>query len=118
MTAETRGLIGRLELAALPAHAIIINCARGGIVDELALADALRERRIAGAGTDVFEVEPPPTDHPFFALDSMILAPHAGANTAEALERMARATAENILAALDGSLGPETLVNPSVLASA
>ena len=66
--ADSRGLIGAAELAALPAHAFVINAARGGIIDEAALHDALTSGRIAGAGLDVFDQEPPPDDHPLFAL--------------------------------------------------
>ena len=66
--ADSRGLIGAAELAALPAHAFVINAARGGIVDERALHDALTSGKIAGAGLDVFDQEPPPEDHPLFAL--------------------------------------------------
>ena len=73
--ADSRGLIGAAELAALPAHAFVINAARGGIIDEAALHDALTSGKIAGAGLDVFDQEPPPEDHPLFALDNVILTP-------------------------------------------
>ncbi len=72
---ESRSLIGAAELAALPGHAFVINAARGGIIDEAALYDALSSGKIAGAGLDVFDQEPPPEDHPLFALDNVILSP-------------------------------------------
>ncbi|MEO1649476.1 MAG: hydroxyacid dehydrogenase [Pseudomonadota bacterium] len=115
LTAETRGLVGSRELDALPSHAFVINCARGGIVDETALLEALDGEHIAGAATDVFDGEPPAPDHPFFTCDKILLAPHAGGNTLECLDRMARATAENIIAAFDGTLERRLVVNPEVL---
>ncbi|HEX6141652.1 MAG TPA: hydroxyacid dehydrogenase [Geminicoccaceae bacterium] len=115
LTSETRGMIGADELALLPAHAILINTARGGIVDEAALADALRNGRLAGAGLDVFAEEPPPRDHPLFALDNVVLSPHAAGPSREAGIRMAVAVARNTLAALDGRVDPEMVVNPEVL---
>ena len=80
LTPETRHLIGREELAALRPDAFLINIARGPVVDEAALVEALRERRIAGAGLDVFEEEPLPPDHPLWTLDNVLITPHnAGA---------------------------------------
>ena len=84
LTEETRGLLGREELARMKPGAFVLNMARGGIVDEHALADALAARKLAGAALDVFEKEPPPPDHPLFALDNVILTPHLGAATTEA----------------------------------
>jgi D-3-phosphoglycerate dehydrogenase len=84
LTAETRGLIGRASIARMKRGVRIVNCARGGIVDEVALADAIREGQVAGAALDVFEQEPPPADHPLRALDQVIATPHLGASTAEA----------------------------------
>ena len=115
LTPENRGLIGAEELAALPERAFVINNARGGIVAENALADALQSGRIAGAATDVFDGEPPPPDHPFFAIDNLLLAPHTGGNTLECLERMAQSTAENIIAAIEGGITADMLFNPEVL---
>ncbi|MBI4636575.1 MAG: D-2-hydroxyacid dehydrogenase, partial [Candidatus Rokubacteria bacterium] len=80
LTAPTRGLIGARELAAMRPTAALVNCARGGLVDEQALASSLREGRLAGAGLDVFEQEPPPVDHPLLQLNGVIVSPHiAGA---------------------------------------
>ena len=100
LTPATRHLIGESELARLKAGALVINCARGGIVDEAALLAAIERGHISGAGTDVFEIEPPPSDHPFFSSDRILVTPHTAATTAEALERMAEATARNLLSVL------------------
>jgi len=75
----------------------IVNCARGGIVDEAALADAIREGRIAGAALDVFVEEPPAKDDPLFALDAIIATPHLGASTDEAQINVAVAIAEQVV---------------------
>ena len=112
---ESRGLIGSEELAALPPHAFVINAARGGIVDETALHDALTSGTIAGAGLDVFDQEPPPADHPLFALDNVILSPHNAGLSKEAAIRMAISTARNALAGIDGKLDPSMVVNREVL---
>jgi D-3-phosphoglycerate dehydrogenase / 2-oxoglutarate reductase len=113
--ADSRSLIGAAELDALPAHAFVINAARGGIVDEAALYDALTSGRIAGAALDVFDQEPPPDDHPLFALDNVILTPHSAGLSKEAAIRMAISTARNVLAGIDGKLDPSMVVNREVL---
>ncbi len=115
LSEASRGLIGEAELSALPSHALLINCARGGIVDECALHDALSSGRLAGAGLDVFEREPPPGDHPLFALDNVILSPHSAGLTLECARRMAVSTARNVLAGIDGDLDPAMVVNKAVL---
>jgi len=97
---ETRGLIDAVALAKMKPTARLINCARGGIVDEGALADALRAGRLAGAALDVFEREPPPTDHPLLQLDRVICTPHLGAATDEAQVNVAVAIAEQVVAFL------------------
>ncbi len=96
LTTETRGIIGAKELAHMKADARIINCARGGLVDEHALYDALKEGRIAGAALDVYEQEPPPTDHPLLQLEEVITTPHLGASTREAQEGVAVTVAEQM----------------------
>jgi len=93
LTAETRGLVGRESIARMKRGVRIVNCARGGIVDEAALADAIREGQVAGAALDVFEQEPPPADHPLRSLDQVIATPHLGASTAEAQVNVAVAIA-------------------------
>ena len=108
-------MIGEAELSALPNHAFVINCARGGIVDERALHAALTSGQIKGAGIDVFEQEPPPEDHPLFALDNVILSPHSAGVTEESARRMAVSTARNVLAGIDGTLDPAMVVNKAVL---
>lgn len=112
---ETRNMIGERELSALSNHALLINCARGGIVDEGALQEALTSGGIAGAGIDVFEQEPPPENHPLFALDNVILSPHNAGVTRESARRMAVSTARNVLAGIDGDLDPAMVVNKEVL---
>jgi D-3-phosphoglycerate dehydrogenase / 2-oxoglutarate reductase len=115
LAAESRHLIGSAELAALPDHALVINCARGGIIDEDALHTALTSGTIAGAGIDVFEQEPPPENHPLFGLDNVLLSPHTAGMSQEAAIRMAISTARNALAGIDGTLDPSMVVNREVL---
>lgn len=115
ITDETQNLIGAAELRALPNHALLINCARGGIVDEAALHSALTSGGIAGAGLDVYEKEPPPKDHPLFALGNVILSPHSAGLTLECAKRMAVSAARNVLAGIDGNLDPAMVVNNAVL---
>jgi D-3-phosphoglycerate dehydrogenase / 2-oxoglutarate reductase len=111
LTAETRGMIGAREYALMPPHAFFITTARGFIHDEDALLDALRARRIAGAGLDVWMKEPPPRDHPLLALDNVLVSPHTAGVTKEARVRMGRIAAEQMLDALDGKRPPR-IVNP------
>ena len=113
--ADSRALIGHAELDALPSHAFVINAARGGIVDEAALYNALTSGQIAGAALDVFEEEPPPEHHPLFALPNVILTPHSAGLSKEAAIRMAISTARNVLAGIDGKLDPSMVVNREVL---
>jgi len=86
LTAETRGIIGREVLSKMKPGARIINCARGGLVDEDALYEAIKNGAISGAALDVFSQEPPSADHPLLALDQVITTPHLGASTTEAQE--------------------------------
>ena len=102
LTAATRGLIGARELALMPEGAILINTARGGIVDEAALAAALRRGRPAAAASDVFVTEPPPPDHPLLLLPNFIATPHLGAATAELLDRVGLLVVEQVLEVLAG----------------
>ena len=104
-------VLGRAELARLPAGAIVVNTARGGVVDEAALAEALASGRVAAAGLDVFEDEPPPVDHPLLAFDQVVLTPHHAGLTAESAERMAVAAARNVLDHFRGRLDPALVVN-------
>ncbi|MGZ7030425.1 MAG: phosphoglycerate dehydrogenase, partial [Thermoanaerobaculia bacterium] len=104
LTDETRGMIGPAEMAKLKPNAILVNCARGGIYQERALADALNSGRIAGAAVDVYEKEPPGKDHPLLHAKNIVLSPHIGANTIEAQDRVAVQTAEMVIEALRGSI--------------
>lgn len=112
---ETVGIIGAAELAALRPGALVVNCARGGLVDETALVAAIRSGQIAGAGMDVFDVEPPPADHPFFDEPRILMTPHSAGASLESLKRAAVQTVENILATFDGTLDPGVVVNKEVL---
>ncbi len=104
-TAETEGLIGRRELGLMKQSARIVNTARGGIVDEDALADALRSRRLGGAALDVFSEEPI-TEHPLFELSNTVVTPHLGAATREAQDKAGAAIAEMVRLALRGEFVP------------
>jgi D-3-phosphoglycerate dehydrogenase / 2-oxoglutarate reductase len=96
LTAETRGVIGRDAFARMKPGVRIINCARGGLVDESALYDAIKAGTVAGAALDVFVQEPPAADHPLLLLDEVIATPHLGASTAEAQEGVAFTVAEQM----------------------
>jgi D-3-phosphoglycerate dehydrogenase len=111
---ETRHLIGARELGRMKPTAYLINVARGPIVDERALYDALAARRIAGAGLDVFEEEPTPGTNPILKLDNVIVTPHALAWTDELFGNIAR-TAIGAILAVHAGRRPQYLVNPEVL---
>src|SRR6185503_9345993 len=96
LTPETRGLIGADTIGRMKRGVRIINCARGGIVDERALAAAIREGKVAGAALDVLEKEPPPAGHPLLQLDQVICTPHLGASTGEAQVNVAVAIAQQV----------------------
>mgnify|MGYP001256185979 FL=1 len=112
---ETENLIDAGELALLKPTAILVNCARGGIINENALYDVLKNEKIFGAGIDVFAIEPTPGDHPLFSLDNVLVNPHAAASAIECLERMGIQAAQNILDLFDGKLDPGMVVNQEVL---
>jgi D-3-phosphoglycerate dehydrogenase len=96
LTAETRGLVGADAIAKMKPGVRIVNCARGGIVDEVALADAIRAGKVAGAALDVLETEPAPKGHPLLQLDQVICTPHLGASTGEAQVGVAVAIAKQV----------------------
>jgi D-3-phosphoglycerate dehydrogenase / 2-oxoglutarate reductase len=107
-TPETIGLIGTDQLAKVKSDLVLVNAARGGIVDEQALYDALKEGRIAAAGLDVFAKEPC-TDSPLFELESVVATPHLGASTDEAQEKAGIAVARSVRLALSGELVPDAV---------
>jgi D-3-phosphoglycerate dehydrogenase len=108
---STANLFNAERLARFKPGAILINCSRGGIVDEDALVKELRSGRIAAAGVDVLKREPPPKDHPLFALPNVVLTPHSAALTREGARKMAVSMARNIIDFLDGKLSPSVVVN-------
>ena len=114
-TPETVGMFNAARLKRMKATAYLINTARGGIVDEPALYDALVSGKLAGAGLDVFEHEPPPAGHSLFELPNVIMAPHVAGVTREAVDRMSEQTARNILSALDGEPIRQNVINQDVL---
>ena len=107
-TPETVGLIGKEQLAICKPTVRIINAARGGLVDEQALADALAGGQVAGAGIDVFATEPC-TDSPLFGFDSVVVSPHLGASTVEAQDKAGIAVARSVKLALDGDFVPDAV---------
>ena len=107
-TPETLGLIGKEQLALCKPSVRIINAARGGLVDEQALADALASGQVAGAGIDVFVTEPC-TDSPLFAFDSVVVSPHLGASTHEAQDKAGIAVARSVKLALEGEFVPDAV---------
>ncbi|MBV9835128.1 MAG: hydroxyacid dehydrogenase [Alphaproteobacteria bacterium] len=116
LTDETEGMIGAAELAALPKGAIVLNCARGPVIDEDALVAALRSGHLLGAGLDTFRDEPPAADCPVLSLPNVVLTPHIGAHTGYANEAVSAAAAENLLRILDGKpVDPALCVNREVL---
>jgi D-3-phosphoglycerate dehydrogenase len=115
-TPETVGLFDAARLRLMKPGAYLINTARGGIVDERALYEALASGELAGAGLDVFEQEPPPVANPLFSLPNVITAPHVAGVTREAVDRMSVQTARNILSALDGDPIRQNVINQDVLA--
>ncbi len=114
LTDGTRNLIGREELACMRPMCVLVNTSRGGIVDEAALADAIRDGRLAGAGLDVVTDEPIRPDHPLAGLPRVLLTPHVAGVTGEAMMRMAQDSAEDLLRVLRGER-PKYPVNPEVL---
>ena len=114
LTPETQGLIGERELRSMKATAIVINTARGDIVDQDALLEALRKRWIAGAGIDVFVPERLPADHPLLAQANLVATPHVAFYSEESVHDLEVLAAENVAAILSGRR-PASVVNPEVL---
>lgn len=111
---ETRHIVNAQSLAWMKPTAYLVNTSRGPMVDAAALADALRKKKIAGAAVDVFDVEPPPTDHPLFGIENVILTPHIGWASEEAGWEIRKSILDDILAGAAGK-PPRCIVNKEVL---
>jgi phosphoglycerate dehydrogenase-like enzyme len=109
----TRGMVGAAELALMKPTSYLVNIARGPVVDEAALVSALQQRRIAGAGLDVYDVEPLPAHHPFTTLDNVVLTPHIGWGTTTNFALMVENLTNAVIAYLDGDMSG--VVNPAAL---
>lgn len=96
LTDETRGMIGAAQFAVMKPHAVVINLARGAVIDEPALVDALRTKRIRGAALDVFATEPLPPDHPLWSFDNVLVSPHTADHTSDAHQRSMKVFLENL----------------------
>ncbi|HEY2892718.1 MAG TPA: phosphoglycerate dehydrogenase [Pirellulales bacterium] len=117
MTADTRELINARSLARMKRGSVLVNTARGGLVNEKDLLAALTSGHLAGAGLDVLAVEPPSADHPLIALDNVIISPHLAALDAQAVEDMATGAAQNILDVFAQKWSIAGLLNPEVKAA-
>lgn len=115
-TPETRGLLDAAALATMKPGAVLINTARGAVIDERALLDALHTGHLGGAGLDVFDAEPLPADHPLRAFENVTLTPHSGWVSRESRDRTVEVPVSNILAYLAGT--PQNVVNPEALTHA
>lgn len=113
LSARSRGTVGANEFGLMKPSAFLINTSRGPIVDEAAMLAALRDKKIAGAGLDVWEKEPPPAQHPLMKYDNVMVTPHMAGVTRESRARMGQIAAEQMLDALDGKPVPR-IVNPQV----
>lgn len=102
LTEQTRGMIGGKEIAVMKPGALLVNTARGAIIDSAALVDALNRGHLAGAGIDVFDVEPLPADHPLLRCEQVVLTPHVADQNPEGFEILNRGAVDNVLAFLDG----------------
>ena len=110
LTAETRHLIGRRELRLMREGAYLINVSRGPVVDEAALIEALGDGRLAGAGLDVFDPEPPDASNPLLAMPDVIVTPHVASNTAAGIARMSESVVDQIIQMLGGE-APSFLID-------
>jgi D-3-phosphoglycerate dehydrogenase / 2-oxoglutarate reductase len=115
LSTESKEMIGREELARMKPGSFLINTARGGLIDQSALYDCLRDRKISGAALDAFETEPLPAGHDLCKLDNIILTPHSAALTQECARLMAVVSAQNVLDGLDGNLDRNLVINQTIL---
>ena len=116
LSEESRGLLNRERLRKMKPGAILINTSRGAIVDELALVEALREKRLSGAGLDVFSVEPLPVSSPLRSLPNVLLTPHVGWKVREVLHEFVEIAADQLEAWLDARLSRSEVLNPEAMA--
>ena len=113
LTPKTRGSFSAERIAAMKPGAALVNTARGALVDDAALVQAVNSGHLRGAAMDVFDIEPLPMDHPFITCDGILLLPHTGGATEEAMERTALQVAGAVVDVLEGRR-PEHLVNPDI----
>jgi D-3-phosphoglycerate dehydrogenase len=114
LTPETKHIIGRQSLTAMKPSAYVINTARGELIDEMGLQQALREGRISGAALDVLEEEPPRTDHPLRSMNNVILTPHCAWYTESSQQELRTKACAEVLRVLRGQI-PKNLINREVL---
>jgi len=110
LTHETEGLIGKKEIEVMKNGCVLINTSQGKVIDEKALIDALKSRKLSYAGLDVFEEEPPQKDNPLFKLDNIVLSPHIGFHTVEAAKKCTDICIDNVTKFLEGH--PQNLCQP------
>ena len=114
-TTETTDMFSVQEFDAMKSTSILINCARGGIVNEKALYDALTNNKIRSAGLDVYDDEPSTSSNPLFGLDNILLSPHIAGVTQEATIRMSKQAVQNVLDVFDNKVDPDVIINKNVL---
>ncbi len=112
---ETTNMFSENEFKIMKESAFLINCARGGIINEVALLDALKSNKIRAAGLDVYDDEPSTSSNPLFSLDNILLSPHIAGVTQEATIRMSRQAVQNVLDVFDDKVDPEVIINKNVL---
>ncbi len=112
---ETTNMFSENEFKIMKESAFLINCARGGIINEVALLDALKSNKIRAAGLDVYDDEPSTSSNPLFALDNILLSPHIAGVTQEATIRMSKQAVQNVLDVFDNKVDPEVIINKNVL---
>ncbi len=115
LTTQTRGMIGKKELALLPKSSVLINVARGPVVDELALINALQTKQIAGAALDVFDNQPLPADHPFWSMENVSITPHVAGISEDSMLAMGNGVVEAVAQILNGKV-PANCINPQATA--
>ena len=112
---ETTNMFSENEFKIMKESAFLINCARGGIINEVALLDALKSNKIRAAGLDVYDDEPSTSSNPLFSLDNILLSPHIAGVTQEATIRMSKQAVQNVLDVFDEKVDPEVIINKNVL---